>query len=119
MLSLSQRNDCSAPAAGFGRRVVEACDEGRAGQDGANHFALHSDATAVNDAKGFEPQTVRFGEIFLDYRHYITWSNGVQIEDVGDGVANGVLRFFHASTIPAPFRLVYLHAISVDDLLLW
>jgi hypothetical protein len=48
--SMPQRHNRRAPAAGLGRSVFETGYEIGAGQDGADRFALHADAAAVNDA---------------------------------------------------------------------
>lgn len=85
----TQGNDGGAPTPRFGGRVAEGFDENGAGQDRAYHFALHADATAMDNAEGFVTQTVSFPEVFFNNFLDVARRHAVEIEDVGDGQATG------------------------------
>ena len=88
----TQGNDGGAPTPRFGGRVAEGFDENGAGQDRAYHFALHADATAMDNAEGFVTQTVSFPEVFFNNFLDVARRHAVEIEDVGDGQADGFLH---------------------------
>ena len=103
---LPQPYDGSAPPSCLGRRVVKRDDERRASQHRAHNLPLHADAAAVNDAQGFQPQTVCFFKIGFDSDGDLLRLEGVQVKDVGNGNAKGsgrsprVVRFESSKAAP-------------------
>ena len=85
----TQGDDGGAPASGFRRCVVKLRHKRRAREHGADHFALHADAASVDDAQRAKAQAVRFDEVFFHNRAYVAGRNGVQVEHIGDGNADG------------------------------
>jgi len=59
-------------------------DEVGAGEDGADGFTLHADSFAVNDPHHLEAFLMGQTQVLFDDCFNITWTNGVEIEDVGD-----------------------------------
>lgn len=49
--------------------------ERRTGENGANHFPMHSDAAAVNDPQGLEAEPMSFGEILFHNCFYVSGRN--------------------------------------------
>ena len=56
----------------------------------ADHLALHADAASMDNAQELETEAVGFLEVFFDDGLHVARGNAMQIEDVGDGNANGV-----------------------------
>ena len=81
----------SPPATCFRRRIAERLDKFRFGQYPAHDLALHADAAAVNDAQGLESELVRLFEIRLDHRLYVARRNSMEVENIGDGDADGLV----------------------------
>src|SRR5208283_528663 len=88
---LPQRHNRRAPAAGFRRSVPEAGHKIGTGQDGADRFALHADASAVNDAHEAEAAFPRQRQVLFDYRRDVAGRHAVQVEHVGDGNRDGIV----------------------------
>src|SRR5690348_12616063 len=80
-----QRDDGSAPATDFGRRVGEVCDERCASKNLADDLALDADAFAVNDAHAPTAARVGFVEIIFDDGAYLPGWNRMQVEHVAEG----------------------------------
>ena len=98
---LAERDKGGSPAAGLGRGVAEGFDEGGAGEDGADHFALDSDAASVNDAEGLETERARLFEIRFDNGFDVAGRDGVEVEDIGDGDADRFVfeLFVHSAVV--------------------
>jgi hypothetical protein len=94
-LGLLQRDDGGSPSAGFRRGVVKVADEGGIFQDGADHFALRANSTAVDDTERFNTQAVGFQEVFFHYPPDVARRHGVKIEHVGNGNPNRFFGRFH------------------------
>ena len=60
-------------------------------------IALHADAAAVDDAERPKTQAVGFEQVFLHHGLDVARRDGVQIEDVSDGNADGLV----GSMLPA------------------
>ena len=84
MSRLTKSNDGCAPSARFERRVAEIDYIRGAGKYGADHFALHTDASSVNDPQSFESKPVRFGEIFLNNGFHVQRRDRVEVEHIRD-----------------------------------
>ncbi len=83
-----ESGDGGAPASGFERGVGEGFDEGRGGEDGADHFALDADAAAVDDADGAEAVETGLVEELLGDGAGVARGDGVEVEGIGDGEAD-------------------------------
>ena len=85
-------NRCS-PSARFGGSIPKVEYKAGAGQNGADHFALHADAAAVNNADCPKAQAMSFGEVFLYNGVNVAGRYAVEIENIRDG--NSDRFFFH------------------------
>jgi hypothetical protein len=81
-----------APSSGLCGRISVGGDEGGPRENRANDFALDSDSAAVDDAESLESKAVGFGEILFDHGRDVARRNAVQVKNVGDGNANGLVR---------------------------
>ena len=95
-----QGHDCGAMTAGFERSIPVIQDERCAGENGAHHFPLYSDAAAVNNTQSFEAQPVSFGEVLFNHRFHVAGRNAVQVEDVGYGDSDGDFGIGHKKKTP-------------------
>src|SRR5579871_670549 len=91
----AERHDGSAPATGFRRSVTEFQHEGSFGQDRADNFALHANASAVNDSQSFEPEAVGFFQVGLHDIFHVARRYRMQIENVRNRNANRIRFRFH------------------------
>src|SRR5664280_2093450 len=85
----AESDDGGAPAAGFRRCVTKLHHKGCPRKHGADHFALRSDAAPVDDAQGAIAHPVSFDEVFFYNGAHIPGWDGVQVEHIGDGDADG------------------------------
>jgi hypothetical protein len=88
-------NHGCAPASGFGGSIRELEHVGRTRQDAAHGLALYSNPAPMNNAQRAQPQAARFGEILFDHGFDIARRNGVEVEDISNGNADRLGRFFH------------------------
>ena len=88
-------------AARLQRSIPIIRNERRAGENGADHFTLHSDAAAMNNPQCLEAQPVSFGEIFFHYRFDVARGNGVQIENIFYGDPDRFFGIGHKNEKPA------------------
>jgi len=101
-LRAPQVDDRGAPATCLAGRVLEVGNEFGSGEDGADHLPLDADSAAMDNAEGSKSETVGFGQILLnDCLHIAGWY-GMQVEDVGDWDADGLVGRFHKIKRPGP-----------------
>ncbi len=60
-------------------------------QDTANGFPLHADAAPVNNAQRVKSEQLHLLQPRFHHPADIAWRNGVQIENIGNGDANGLV----------------------------
>ena len=99
-VKLAQRDNGGAPAARLLRRISIRCDKWRAGQHGANNPALHSNAAPVNDSDIFQPQAARFFQISFDNSFHFLRLHRVEVKNVCDGNAKGLVVRRHGASAP-------------------
>jgi len=109
---LSQSDDGRAPSARFCRSVAELKHEFRTSQDGAHDLTLHAYAASVNNPQRLQAERVSFFQIGLDDILNVARLNCVEIEDIGDGNADGLV-----GTVQSPILLKQLTGESVGDTL--
>ena len=80
-----------APATRFERGIAVGKDEGGTCQNPADSFALHANATPVDNTQRGVTRGSGFNQIFLKDRHHIARWYRVEIEHVGDGNAKRLL----------------------------
>jgi hypothetical protein len=97
---LPESHDGGSPAARFRGRVPESVNKFAACEHGADNLALDADTAAVNDAKGTKSEAARLEQVLLDDSFYISRRDAVQVEDVRDGNAYGVVTV-HKTENPA------------------
>ena len=89
--SATEADDRGAGTPALGRRIGEAGDERMAGEDRLHDLALDADATAMDQPHFGEPSGVSGLEILGDDRGDVTRREGVQVERILDGDADGLV----------------------------
>ena len=82
-----QSDDGGSPTTCFGGRIAVLDYETGACQNGADNFALHSDAAPVDDADEGKAEPMGLAEVLLDYEGHVARRDAVKIENIGDGNA--------------------------------
>lgn len=85
---LLQCGDSCPPAARLRGSIPKVENEFGASQHRTDHFPLHADAAAVDDAQGLESQAMGLRQILFHHGLYVSRGNGMQIENIRDGYPN-------------------------------
>lgn len=96
-----KRDNRRAPTTRFEWSVGEGFDEGRSRQHRAHGFALYADPPAVNDAEKPELQPPGLLQILLHHCFYVARRNGVQIQNIGDWNADGLVVHAYVASLTA------------------
>ena len=89
--SATQADNRGAGTPALGRRIGEAGDERMAGEDRLHDLPLDADAAAMDQPHLDEPSGVSGVEILGDDRGDVTRREGVQVERILDGDADGLV----------------------------
>src|SRR5205085_2809135 len=101
--------DGRAPPSGFGRRVREALDERRAGENLSDYLALDAYALAVNDANDVEAFAPSLAQVLLDDGAHLARRYRVQVEHVADFKTDGFGERVEQVNLVVSERLVGLN----------
>ena len=91
VIDLAKADDRGPGATTFRRRVAEADDQRMPGQQRLDDGALHPDSPPVDQPDFAEPALVGGPEVLLDDRRNVARGEGVEVERVLDGDADGLV----------------------------